>query len=67
MFGYPWEDLQDIERTVEFAQYLMRKGYAKTLQSTIVIPYPGTPLFDECRGFGLFTMRMSFYPFMRIT
>lgn len=52
MFGYPWEDLDDVNRTVDFAQYLMRKGYAKTLQSTIVIPYPGTPLFRECRENG---------------
>jgi radical SAM superfamily enzyme YgiQ (UPF0313 family) len=52
MFGYPWEDLEDVNRTVDFAQYLMRKGYAKTLQSTIVIPYPGTPLFKECRENG---------------
>ncbi len=29
-------------------QFLMKKGYAHTLQSTIVIPYPGTSLFREC-------------------
>ncbi len=52
MFGYPWENLEDVNRTVDFGQFLMRKGYAKTLQSTIVVPYPGTPLFSECRENG---------------
>lgn len=49
MFGYPWETRDDIKRTVDFASHLMRKGYASTLQATIVIPYPGTPLFEECK------------------
>ncbi|MCX6744385.1 MAG: B12-binding domain-containing radical SAM protein, partial [Candidatus Parcubacteria bacterium] len=25
-----------------------RKGYVDTLQATIVIPYPGTPLYNYC-------------------
>ncbi|MCX5776127.1 MAG: radical SAM protein [Candidatus Firestonebacteria bacterium] len=53
MFGYPWENFADIMNTVKLGKYLMRKGYAYTLQSTIVIPYPGTPLFDECKKEGL--------------
>jgi anaerobic magnesium-protoporphyrin IX monomethyl ester cyclase len=48
MFGYPWEKKEDIEKTLELGSYLLRKDYAKTMQATIVIPYPGTPLFDEC-------------------
>jgi len=28
---------------------LLRKGYAYTMQATMVIPYPGTPLFEECK------------------
>ena len=35
--------------TVKLGKYLMKKGYAYTLQSTIVIPYPGTPLYEYCR------------------
>ena len=27
---------------------LLKKGYAKTLQATVCIPYPGTPLYKEC-------------------
>jgi len=49
MFGYPWEGGAEINNTVKLASFLMRKGYAYTLQSTIVIPYPGTPLFRYCQ------------------
>lgn len=52
MFGYPWETYEDVMETVKLGCYLMKKGYAHTLQSTIVIPYPGTPLFDECKKNG---------------
>ena len=48
MFGYHWEKKEDIERTLKLGSYLLRKNYAKTMQATIVIPYPGTPLFKEC-------------------
>ncbi len=47
MVGYPWETRADAERTLELARTLMSKGHAEMLQSTVVVPYPGTPLFDE--------------------
>ena len=31
---------------------LLIKNYAYTMQATIVIPYPGTPLFTECEENG---------------
>ena len=49
MFGYPWENEEDINNTLELGSYLLRKNIANTMQATIVIPYPGTPLFDECK------------------
>ena len=48
MFGYPWEKKEDILNTLKLGSYLLRKNYAKTMQATIVIPYPGTQLFKEC-------------------
>jgi anaerobic magnesium-protoporphyrin IX monomethyl ester cyclase len=48
MMGYPWESLEDAERTVKLARDMFNKGYVDTLQATIVMPYPGTPLFKEC-------------------
>lgn len=52
MFGYPWESADDARKTLRFGQWLLRKGYAYTMQATIVIPYPGSPLFEECRANG---------------
>jgi radical SAM superfamily enzyme YgiQ (UPF0313 family) len=53
MFGYPWESYQQALKTLELGRYLLKKGYAYTMQATIVIPYPGTPLFQECKEAGL--------------
>ncbi len=49
MVGYPWETPVDARRTVDLARKLLGDGHADMLQATIVIPYPGTPLFDEAR------------------
>jgi len=49
MFGYPWESYLDARRTLQFAAMLLKRGYAYTMQSTIVTPYPGTPLFKDCK------------------
>jgi len=48
MFGYPWEGKKDIENTLKLGSYLLKKNFAATMQATIVIPYPGTPLFYQC-------------------
>ena len=42
ILGFPWETIEDMKRTVDFAIKL-RPNYA---QFTILTPYPGTPLFD---------------------
>jgi radical SAM superfamily enzyme YgiQ (UPF0313 family) len=48
MFGYPWESYTEAEKTFELGRWLLRKGYAYTMQATVVVPYPGTPLYQEC-------------------
>jgi radical SAM superfamily enzyme YgiQ (UPF0313 family) len=53
MFGYPWEGEAEIANTVRLARRLLRKGHAYTLQVTMVVPYPGTPLFRELERDGL--------------
>jgi len=53
MFGYPWETYEDASKTLRLGSWLLKKGYAYTMQATLVIPYPGTPLFEECRRSGL--------------
>lgn len=52
MLGYPWESYADAQRTIEIAKYAFKKGYYETMQATIVIPYPGTPLWKECKEKG---------------
>lgn len=52
MLGYPWESYKDAQRTIAIAKYAFKKGYYETMQATIVIPYPGTPLYKECKEKG---------------
>lgn len=49
MFGYPWEAYEDALNTLRLGRWLLNKGYAYTMQATIVVPYPGSSLFDECK------------------
>jgi radical SAM superfamily enzyme YgiQ (UPF0313 family) len=48
MVGYPWETKEQAQATVDLTRHLFDEGYIDTLQATVVIPYPGTPLFKEC-------------------
>ncbi len=52
MFGYPWEDENKICNTVKLGQMILKKNWAHTLQATVLIPYPGTPLYNECKENG---------------
>ena len=52
MLGYPWETLADAKKTIKLAKDCFKKGYFNTMQATITIPYPGTPLWKECREKG---------------
>ncbi len=52
MVGYPWETKEEALKTIDFAKYLFQKGYLDTLQATIVVPYPGTTLFEEAKKEG---------------
>jgi anaerobic magnesium-protoporphyrin IX monomethyl ester cyclase len=54
MVGYPWEMRKDALKTLNVAKTLMQKGWAVTLQSTVVIPYPGSKLYSEALKNGWF-------------
>lgn len=49
MIGYPWESLKDAQKTLAEARSLFKEGLVDSMQATIIIPYPGTPLFSECQ------------------
>jgi radical SAM superfamily enzyme YgiQ (UPF0313 family) len=44
IIGYPHESLQQAENTLNLARSIFQQGLADSLQATILIPYPGTPL-----------------------
>ncbi|KKU50677.1 MAG: hypothetical protein UX73_C0017G0005 [candidate division WWE3 bacterium GW2011_GWC1_47_10] len=48
MLGYPWETEEMAKNTIAVAKRCFQKGYVDTMQATIVIPYPGTPLYKDC-------------------
>ncbi|MBN1156909.1 radical SAM protein [Candidatus Woesearchaeota archaeon] len=49
MVGYPWESQNDFEKTYEVAKELMlyKTHFGDVLQSSIVVPYPGLPLYEQ--------------------
>ena len=47
MVGYPWETRKEVEKTIALARKLMAEGNAEMLQSTVVVPYPGTELHRQ--------------------
>ncbi len=49
MIGYPWESYKQAMNTIQMAKELFSNGWVDTLQATIVIPYPGTQLYKECK------------------
>lgn len=49
MLGYPWETKVDAQNTIALAKRLFRLGYIHSLQATVAIPYPGTPLYKYCQ------------------
>jgi len=61
MVGYPWETREDALKTLRLAKMLMEKGWAVTLQSTIVMPYLGTGLYDEALKKGWFRFDPKWY------
>ena len=62
MVGYPWETKKQAEKTIAMTKDLFAQGLIDTLQATIVIPYPGTALFNECEKNGwLKTRRWECY------
>ena len=52
MVGYPWEGKKEAEQTVNFAKRMFINGLIDSLQATIVVPYPGTPMFEEAKSNG---------------
>jgi len=66
MFGHAWEGPAEIANTVALARKLLANGWASTLQCTMTVPYPGTPLFAELKAAdGLHTLDWDEYDMRR--
>ena len=61
MLGYPWETEEMAKKTIALSKQLFDKGYVDTMQATIVVPYPGTPLYQDCVDNGLLTVDPTDY------
>lgn len=61
MLGYPWESYEDAKNTIAVSKRMFDKGYVDTMQATIVVPYPGTPLYKECVEKGLLKVEPTNY------
>jgi len=61
IIGYPWENKKDALRTFNLAKRLMQSGYADVLQATILIPYPGTLLWEEAKEKNWFLFNLYDY------
>ena len=49
MVGYPWETKSEVKKSLDLAKKFFKRGLLDSLQATIVVPYPGTKLFEECK------------------
>jgi len=52
MFGYPTASRAEEQQTYRLASLLMNDGYAQTLQSTLLIAYPGSRLYETALSKG---------------
>jgi radical SAM superfamily enzyme YgiQ (UPF0313 family) len=49
MTGFPWETEEDVQKTFSVTRELMlyKAKFGDCLQSSVLVPYPGTPLYHE--------------------
>ena len=61
MVGYPWETEADADVTFKAATKLLlyKTHFGDSLQSSIILPYPGTPLFNYAEKNGYLTESAS--------
>lgn len=57
MVGYPWETEADVRQTYDTARELIlyKTHFGDSLQASIIMPYPGTPLYRDAEKNGWLT------------
>jgi anaerobic magnesium-protoporphyrin IX monomethyl ester cyclase len=56
MVGYPWQDEAGVQRTYDVAKEMLlyRPKFGDCLQASVVVPYPGSPLWQNAVNKGWF-------------
>ena len=56
MVGYPWEGEEAVRRTYQAARSLLtyKAKFGDCLQASVIVPYPGSPLYDASLQQGWF-------------
>lgn len=52
-----YETTKDVEKTLNFAKYLLKKGLLNYISWVFLIPTPGSRAYDTCRKFNLLTTK----------
>jgi radical SAM superfamily enzyme YgiQ (UPF0313 family) len=63
MVGYPWQDEAGVRRTYAVAREMLlyRPKFGDCLQASVVVPYPGSPLWTEAVHKGWFLIDPTDY------
>ena len=63
MVGYPWEKEAEVQKTYEAARELVlyKTRAGDCLQASVIIPYPGTPLWLQAKRKGWLKVRADDY------
>ncbi len=58
MTGYPEEGIEEVKETFNLAKRVMlyKTHFGDCLQASVIIPYPGTPLYEDAKKKGIFTI-----------
>jgi radical SAM superfamily enzyme YgiQ (UPF0313 family) len=56
MVGYPWQDEAGVQRTYDVAREMLlyKPKFGDCLQASVVVPYPGSPLWQNAVNKGWF-------------
>lgn len=63
MVGYPWQDEAGVKRTYDVAKEMLlyRPKFGDCLQASVVVPYPGSPLWTAAVNKGWFLIDPTDY------
>jgi radical SAM superfamily enzyme YgiQ (UPF0313 family) len=63
MVGYPWEGEAEVKKTFELMRELLfyKTRVGDSVQASVIVPYPGTPLWQEAKRKGWLIIKPTDY------